>query len=169
MSPNGAYHRIRVETTRSGVQIRHRLGYYAPANEEETPASGEDRMSSVMASPVDSAGIGIRAAIEPAADRIALRVQVDPADLNLAQNAGEWTGALHLEAMQTGAAGDRLGRVSQAAELNLEQATYDRALLQGLRFEIKFVRALAAVAVRIGVVDEKGGHVGSLLIPLPPR
>jgi hypothetical protein len=126
-------------------------------------------MTSVMASPVDSAGIGIRAAIEPAADQITLAVQIDPADLNLVQSSGKWAGALHLEAMQTGAVGERLGGVSQAAELNLEQATYDRALLQGLHFEMKFARESAAVAVRIGVVDEKGGHAGSLLIPLPPR
>jgi hypothetical protein len=41
--------------------------------------------------------------------------------------------------------------------------------MHGLRFEMKFAREPAAVAVRIGVVDEKGGHAGSLLIPLPAR
>ncbi len=31
LDDDGSYHRIRVETTRPGVQLRYRLGYYAPA------------------------------------------------------------------------------------------------------------------------------------------
>jgi hypothetical protein len=56
--------------------------------------------------------------------------------------------------------------VSQAAELNLEPATYQRALQQGLTFSMRFQREPAAVAVRIGVIDERGGQVGSLSVPL---
>jgi hypothetical protein len=68
----------------------------------------------------------------------------------------------------SGATGGRLGGVTQAAEINLQAATYQRALAQGLDFHMKFKRDPAAVAVRIEVVDERGRSVGSPTVLLPP-
>ena len=168
IAQDGAYHRIRVQTTRRGVELRYRLGYYAPGREEDSSVVAKDRMTELISSPLDASGIGIQATVKPAADQIALAIRIDPADPALAPSAGKWTGALQLAAMQTGAAGERLGGVNQAAEINLDQATYERAREQGLPFEMKFPRQAAAVAVRIGVVDDRGGNAGSLSVPLPP-
>jgi len=114
---------------------------------------------------------GIEASLEPGRGEVGdldVAIHIDPADLNLAPNAGKWSGAVRLEAMQMGAAGERLGGILQAAELNLEPATYRRVMQQGLPFEVKLQRDPAAVSVRIGVVDERGGQSGSLSVRLPP-
>jgi len=126
----------------------------------------------VVSSPPDAPATGIQARVEPGqgeGDDVSVAIHIDSAALNLVPSAGRWTGALRLEAMQLGAAGELLGGVSQAAEINLEPATYQRALRQGLPFEMKLPRDPAAVAVRIGVVDEHGGHAGSLSVRLPPQ
>jgi VWFA-related protein len=166
---DGAYHRVRVASSRPGVRLRYRRGYDAPGKDETGSAGTEGRLTDVVSSPLDASGAGIQASVEPAADGIALVIHIDPADLNLVPHAARWAGALRLVAMQLGASGEPLGGVSQAAELNLTQTTYRQALQQGLPFEMKFQREPAAVAVRIAVVDEHGARAGSLSVSLPPR
>jgi hypothetical protein len=166
LTADGAYHRIRVTTSRRGVQLRYRRGYYAPGKQEPPVAEAADRLTSALLSPLDVSEIGVQASIR-AGDEVAATIRVDLADLNLTPKADKWSGALHLAALQTGAAGAHLGGVKQAVTINLEQATYRRALAEGLSFEVKFQRAPAAVTVRIGVVDDVGGRVGTVSLPLP--
>jgi VWFA-related protein len=163
---DGAYHRIRVQTRRHGVQLRYRRGYYAPGKKEPSVAEVADRLTSALLSPLDVSEIGVQASIR-AGDEVAATIRVDLADVSLTPKADKWSGALHLEALQTGAAGAHLGGVKQAVTINLEQATYRRALAEGLPFEVKFQRDPAAVTVRIGVVDDVGGRVGTVSLPLP--
>ena len=169
---DGAYHAIRVQTARRGVELRYRRGYYAPGREEPAGAELTDRLASVVSSPLDVSSIGIRATVNQAPggdNEVSAVLHIDPADLELTPIGATWTGALRLEAVQTSATGERLGGVTQSAAINLQPATYRRALAQGLDFHMKFKRQPAAVAVRIGVVDERGGNAGSLSVPLPPK
>jgi VWFA-related protein len=169
---DGAYHAIRVETARRGVELRYRRGYNAPGREEPAGAEVTDRLASVVSSPLDVSSIGIRATVNQApggGNELSAVLHIDPADLELTPIGAKWTGALRLEAVQTSATGERLGGVTQSAAINLQPATYRRALAQGLDFHMKFKRQPAAVAVRIGVVDERGGNAGSLSVPLPPK
>jgi hypothetical protein len=92
---------------------------------------------------------------------------VDPADLSLAHNTERWTGTLRLVGMQIGATGERYEGQSQTAQLDLLPETYQRALEQGVRLELKMKREPSAIAMRVAVVDERGAHVGSLSVPLP--
>jgi VWFA-related protein len=169
LAQDGALHTIRVQTARPGVHLRYRGGYIAPRKQEEdSAAAAADRLTSVLSSLLDASEIGILAsAAESAGDRVRVAIHIDPADLNLTPKAAKWTGALRWQAIQLGAYGERLEGVSQTAEINLEQATYQRDLQQGLPLQIEFPRDPMAVAVRIGVADELGGHVGSVSVPLP--
>jgi VWFA-related protein len=171
IAQDGAYHAIRVQTTRPGVELRYRRGYNAPGREEPAGAEVTDRLASVVSSPLDVSGIGIRATVDqaPGGNDVSAVLHIDPADLELTPIGATWTGALRLEAVQTSATGERLGGVTQSAAINLQPTTYRRALAQGLDFHMKFKRQPAAVAVRIGVVDERGGNAGSLSVPLPPK
>ena len=170
MVANGTYHAIRLVSSRPGVQVRYRQGYNAPGKDETGGADTGDRLTELVSSPLDASEIGITASLESAAGlSLHIVVHVDPADVNLSPNGGTWSGALRLEAMQLGANGELLGGIQQTAELNLEAATYHRALQQGLPIDMKFQRATDAVAVRIGVVDERGDRVGSVSVALSPQ
>jgi hypothetical protein len=122
-----------------------------------------------MASPLDSSEIGIQASVEQGgeANGVDVVIHVDPADLSLAHNTERWTGTLRLVGMQIGATGERYEGVTQTAQLDLLPETYQRALEQGVRLELKMKREPSAVAVRVAVVDERGARVGSLSVPLP--
>jgi VWFA-related protein len=169
IAEDGAYHQIRVRSTRSGVQLRFRRGYYATAAEDSSGAGAVDRLAHALSSPLDSSEIGIQASVEPGggANDVDVVIHVDPADLSLAHSSERWTGALRLEGVQIGATGERYEGVTQTAQLDLLPATYQRALEQGVRLELKMKREPSAVAVRVAVVDERGVRVGSLSVPLP--
>jgi hypothetical protein len=128
-----------------------------------------DRLARALASPLDSSEIGIQGSVEHGsgdANDLDVVIHVDPADLSLAHNTERWTGALRLVAVQIGATGERYEGVSQTVELDLLPETYQKALERGLRLELRLKREPAAVAVRIGVVDDRGARVGSLSVPL---
>ena len=165
---DGAYHQIRVRSTRPGVQLRFRRGYYATGRDEDTSVGAVDRLARALSSPLDSSEIGIQASVEPGgANDVDVVLHVDPADLSLAHNTERWTGTLRLVGMQIGATGERYEGQSQTAQLDLLPGTYQRALEQGVRLELKMKREPSAVAVRVAVVDERGARVGSLSVPLP--
>jgi VWFA-related protein len=170
IAENGAYHQIRVRSTRPGVQLRFRRGYYATGRDEDTSPGTADRLARALSSPLDSSEIGIQASVEQTsgAGDLAVVIHVDPADLSLAHATERWTGSLRLVGVQIGATGERYEGQSQTAQLDLLPATYQRALEQGVRLELRLKREPSAVAVRIAVVDERGAHVGSLSVPLPP-
>jgi VWFA-related protein len=169
IAEDGAYHQIRVRSTRPGVQLRFRRGYYATGREEDTSVGAVNRLARAMSSPLDSSEIGIQASVEQnsGAGDLAVVIHVDPADLSLAHATERWTGSLRLVGMQIGATGERYEGQSQTAQLDLLPATYQRALEQGVRLELRLKREPSAVAVRIAVVDERGTRVGSLSVPLP--
>jgi hypothetical protein len=127
-----------------------------------------DRLARALSSPLDSSEIGIQASVEPGgANDVDVVIRVDPADLSLAHNTERWTGSLRMVGVQIGATGERYEGVTQTAQLDLRPETYQRALEQGLRLELRLKREPDAVAVRVAVVDERGAHVGSLSVPLP--
>jgi VWFA-related protein len=168
IAEDGAYHEIRVRSTRPDVRLRFRRGYYATGREEDSSASAVDRLARALSSPLDSSEIGIQASVEPGgANDVDVVIRVDPADLSLAHNTERWTGSLRMVGVQIGATGERYEGVTQTAQLDLRPETYQRALEQGLRLELRLKREPDAVAVRVAVVDERGAHVGSLSVPLP--
>jgi VWFA-related protein len=172
IAEDGAYHQIRVQSTRPGVQLRFRRGYYATARDEDSSAGVVDRLARAVSSPLDSSEIGIQASVEPAGDDagvLAVVIHVDPADLSLAHDSDRWTGSLRLQWLQTSATGERYEGPSRTVPVDLPQASYQKALEQGVRLELRIHRNPASVAMRIAVVDERGARVGSLSVPLPPQ
>ena len=168
---DSAYHQIRVETTRHGVRLRYRPGYYATGKQEAAPMEEADRLTELIRSPRDLPGIGLQGVIETAPDRageVSVLVRVNAADLDLVPDADTWSGEIRLGAMQLGAGGEMLGGATDSGEVRLEQTPYQRALENGLLFRLKFQRNPAAVAVRVGLVEERGGRMGSMSLRLLP-
>jgi VWFA-related protein len=168
---DGAYHRIRVQTSRHGVRVRYRPGYYAPGKPGATAAEEADRLAELVRSPRDLPGIGMQGVIEPVPGRageVGVLVRVNAADLNLVHDVDAWSGEIRLGAMQLGAGGELLGGARDSGEVRLEQTAYRRALENGLLFRLKFQRNPAAVAVRVAIVEERGGQAGSMQLTLLP-
>lgn len=159
---DGAFHRIRIQTTRAGVRLRYRRGYYAPEPDEELRASAMERLERALSSPLDDSEIGIRVTL----NKDAVTVWVDAADVRLERRDSAWTGALRIEMVQAGPTGETFGGIRQTVRLHLPAESYERAMKDGLRFELPFLRDARAVALRIGVLDESAGGLGAVSIPL---
>jgi VWFA-related protein len=169
---DGAYHHIRVQSTRPGVRVRYRQGYFAPNGEETAVATLAENLTHTLDSPLDVAEIGIQASSKAGsggADDVNIAVRVDLSDIGLAHDAARWKGALRLEAVQFGPLGEHYEGVTQAAQLDLLPETYRKTLAEGLKLEMKLQRNPAATAVRVAVADETSGRTGSVTIPLPAR
>jgi VWFA-related protein len=169
---DGAYHHIRLQSTRPGVRMRYRQGYFAPTGNEAAVATLAENLTHTLDSPLDVAEIGIQASSKVGsggADDVNIAVQVDLSDIGLAHDAARWKGALRLEAVQIGPLGEHYEGVKQAAQLDLLPETYRKTLAEGLKLEMKLQRNPAATAVRVAVADETSGRTGSVTIPLPAR
>ena len=167
---DGSFHKIRVETAQRGVQLRYRRGYYAPGLRSGEKIKPADRLREAVSSPVSVSEIGLAARLEPDAGvsgDLKLVLRIDGADLDLLSEDGKWSGGVSLVVLQTGPAGESLGGISQVVQLTLSQDSVQRMLGGGWIHRISVPRQPNAAWLRIGLLDERNGRVGSIRIPLP--
>ena len=94
---DGAYHQISVRSSRPGVQLRLRRGYYATAAEVESTT--DRRAPRALGSPLDSSEIGIQASVEPAGDgagALASALHAGPRGPQPGARFGQMDGSLRL-------------------------------------------------------------------------
>ena len=167
---DGSFHRIRVETAQRGVRLRYRQGYYAPGLRSTEKVRPADRLREAVYSPIAVSEIGLDARLEPDASAgadLQLVLRIDGADLDLVPKEGKWSGEVTLIVVQTDLAGAPLGGLRQIGQLNLSQDSVQRMLGGGWMHSISVPRRPNAAWLRIGLLDEGSGRVGSIKIPLP--
>jgi hypothetical protein len=91
---------------------------------------------------------------------------ITPADLQLQQKAGKWSGAVDYVIAQRGANGNFLNREPKAIALNLDENQYRAMLAQGLNLTSTVAPLPGAVQLRVVLLDRTSGKVGSVNIPL---
>ena len=90
-------HKIGLESSRTGVRLLTREGYFGDVEPDPNELE-HSRFSSAPHSPFDASEIGVRVALSPASSGSATHfaVQVDPADILLQQRDGSYRGQLAL-------------------------------------------------------------------------
>ena len=168
---DGSFHRIRLETAQRGVRLRYRRGYFAPGLRSGEKVKLADRLREAVYSPVAVSEIGLDARLEPdagASSDLKFALRIDGADLDLVPIEGQWSGKVTLIVLQTDLAGAPLaGGLRQTAELALSQDSAQRMLQGGWIRRISVPRQPHAAWLRVGLLDEGSGRVGSIKIPLP--
>jgi VWFA-related protein len=160
--PDDQYHQLTVRVaTRRGVTLRYRTGYlYA-----KEPATLKDRFQQAIWQPLDATGIAISARPGAASGGAALTLRIAAADVGLAQQGDLWTDKLDIFLVQRDYAGIHARVKGQTLVLRLKPATYQKLLLDGILFD-EFVDEKAdAGTLRIVVVDENSGRIGSITLP----
>ncbi|MDR3773284.1 MAG: VWA domain-containing protein [Terracidiphilus sp.] len=157
------YHNIAVKLTgqHKGLTLRYRTGYlYA-----KEPASLAARFKDAVWKPLDASEIAVTAAASPMNAGANLKITIVAADLGLQQRAGRWMDRLDIFFIQRDDAGLKAQVEGQTLGLRLRPGTYQNLLAAGVPFE-HFVRLGAGTAsLRIVVVDENSGRMGSVTIP----
>ena len=161
---DGQYHNISVKIAgRRGVTLRYRTGYLF----EKEPATLKERFQQAVWRPMDVNEIAVAADVAPDSDGANIKVNIAAADLGLQQQGDRWLDRLDIFFIQRDDEGRHAQVEGQTLGLRLKPSTYQRLMPTGIPFE-HFVRIRQETAsLRVLVVDENSGRMGSITIPAP--
>lgn len=159
---DGQYHTINLKLAgRHGLNLSYRTGYLF----EKEPSTLRERFQQAVWRPMDVSEIGITASVSAENNGANVKVNIAAADLGLQQQAGRWMDKLDIFFIQRDDAGLHARMEGQTLGLRLKSATYEKLMPKGVPFE-HFVGAKPGMAsLRVLVVDENSGRMGSVTIP----
>jgi len=154
------YHLLTVKVVgRKDVTLRYRTGYVY----KKEPGTIKDRFRAAVWEPADVSDIAVSA--NPAAEKETLKLNIAASDLAIAQTGDLWTDKLDIFLVQRDDAGLHAQVTGQTMNLRLKPATYQKYLQEGIPFDQLVGVRPATGSVRILVVDENSGRMGSITMP----
>jgi VWFA-related protein len=165
-SPQGQaddqYHAITVKLTgRKGLTLRYRTGYVFA----KEPVSLKDRFKDALWRPRDVSEIAVKAEVSPNGESAAIKLNIATSDLEMAQLGGRWMDKLDIFFIQRDDAGLHAHVDGQTLGLRLKPATYQNLLPEGIPFEHAVALRPGMASLRVLVVDENSGRMGTVTIP----
>jgi VWFA-related protein len=159
---DGQYHKLTVKlAARRGIKLRYRTGYLYSLE----PSTLQQRFRQAVWQPFDLNDIVISARRQSASEGTALKLNIAADDLGLRLQDQRWTDKLDIFLIERNEDGRHARITGQMLSLKLKQETYESVLRSGVPFD-EFVGELPGTgSIRILVVDENSGQVGSLTIP----
>jgi VWFA-related protein len=159
---DGQYHNITVKLNgKRGIALRYRTGYFF----EKEPTTLKERFQQAVWRPVDVTEIAVTADLSPDAAGTNVKIGIAATDLGLQQQADRWMDKLDIFFIQRDDEGHHAQVDGQTLGLRLKSSTYQRLMAAGIPFE-HFVQMRQDMAsLRVLVVDENSGRMGSITIP----
>jgi VWFA-related protein len=160
---DGKFHTISVKISgkRKDAVLRYRTGYlYA-----KEPATLKERFQQAIWLPTDANQLAVR--VQPMAREDGLHVKIDLAagDLALEEKSGRWNDKLDIFLVQRDDAELHAQVEGKTVGLQLKDATLQEVRANGLSFERTVQLKPSINSLRILVVDENSGRMGSVTIP----
>lgn len=165
-SPQGEadnqYHAIVVKVNgRRGVTLRYRTGYLF----DKEPATLKDRFQHAVWQAMDVSEIGVSASASPSGGGSSVKVNIAATDLGMEQRGGRWMDKLDIFFIQRDDAGIHAHVDGQTLGLRLKPTTYQNILPTGVPFQRAVEMQKGMASLRVLVVDENSGRMGSVTIP----
>ncbi len=159
--PDDAYHRLTVEVQgRKGIALRYRTGYFYA----KEPATMNERFQQAVWQPADINEIAITATPQSDAQGRLLRLSVAGAGLALEKEGDRWADKLDIFLVERDDA-DWHAKVSGVVEaMRMLPATYERTMRDGLTFNERIPSLPEAGVVRVVIVDENSGRMGTITV-----
>jgi VWFA-related protein len=156
------YHSIQLKVvTRRGVALRYRTGYFASA----APSSFQERFQEALWQPGDVNQIGLRATPIKTGNAWSVKLAIAGADLALRQGDGRWVDRIDLFFAQRDSEGRHARLAGKTITLALTPSSYQALQGEGLPFSQALGSAADVDALRVLVVDENSGRIGSVTLP----
>ncbi len=157
------YHTITVKLAgkHKDISLRYRTGYLYT----KEAVSLKDRFQQAVWRPTDVSEIAVSADSSPESSRTNLKLGITAADLGLRQQAGLWIDKLDIFFIQRDDAGIKAQVEGQTLGLRLKPETYKNLLASTVPFEHSLQLQKGMGSVRVLVVDENSGRMGSVTIP----
>jgi VWFA-related protein len=159
---DGQYHTLDVKLpTRRGVTLHYRTHYQYTRE----PATLKDRFGQVIWQSSDANEIGVSANATTAPTGAALKLDIAASDLGLARQEERWVDDLDIFVVQRSDDGVHARITGKTLILVLKPDTYQRSLKEGITFNQPLEINQNTDSVRVVVVDENSGRMGSITIP----
>ena len=159
---DGKYHLLTVKlTTRRGTTLRYRTGYQYAME----PNTLKERFVQTIWQPFDANEISVSADSTAASTGGMLKLDIVTTDLALTQKDERWVDNLDIFLVQRDDDGLHARAAGQTLGLALKPDTYERLLKEGIRLDQRIEREQGTGSVRVVVVDENSGRMGSVTLP----
>jgi hypothetical protein len=159
---DGKYHLITVKVlNHKDVTLRYRTGYLY----KQESSTLRQRFSDAVWQPEDAGEIGLTADPVPESNGRALKLNIAATDLEIAQKDAFWTGKVDVFLVERAVSGNRARVTGQTLGLRLKSGTYQKFLKDGIAFNQPLEPGATARTIRIVVVDENSGRIGTLTLP----
>jgi hypothetical protein len=160
--PDDRFHRLAITfPTRRGIALRYRAGYLY----SKEPTSLKDRFEQVIWQPLDATEIALSVRRTSASAGSTVSLNIAATEISLVEKGDRWRGKLDIFLVQRDQAGMRADVNEQTLVLDLKRGPYARVLRDGIPFDQYFDNKQNNGIVRIIVVDENSGRIGSITLP----
>jgi VWFA-related protein len=167
--PDGKWHNLKAGVKRSGVNVRHRKGYFAEAIAVTPTLWTNDMAMAVIANPIGSSGVQLTASCGPAADgeagTLQVSLRIEAGSLRFHADGQEFQARIQvIFAERAPNGGTRL--TTDAPTVKIPVPNWESVQREGLRYEHRWKPAQDAVTLRVVVRDMISGQYGTLDVPL---
>ncbi len=160
---DNAYHRIEVKVDgRKGLTLRYRNGYIF----DKEPATLRERFQQAIWRPMDVSDIAVTASALTETGGAEVKMAIATRDLGLEHRADRWMDKLDIFFVLRDDAGLHAKVQGETLGLRLKSQTYDRLMSAQMPFERFVPLKLSSGSLRVVVVDENTGRMGSVTIPV---
>jgi VWFA-related protein len=169
------FHKIHLNCERKGVKLQVKERYYALPDARAASERQKETLEAAYPRPSDSAGIGLRVTVSPAAKGVHLDIRIDIADLLLREQDGKFAGALTLVLADLGASRGTgaglllrpLGEPSASSfALDLTREQYAAMMVEGMPISFDHPIGDSVRRVRVILMDRSTNEVGSVTFPV---
>jgi len=161
---DGKYHLITIKLAgqQKKINLRYRTGYFY----REEPATIKDRFQEAALQALDMTDIGLTANVVPDSKGHTIRLGIAAGDLEIARRDSVWTDKLDIFLVQRELSGSKARITGQAVNLQLQTASYQKYLKEGIPFDQAVELGPGVGSIRVVVLDENSGRMGSVTIPV---
>lgn len=156
------FHALTVKAIgRKGLTLRYRAGYFYG----KEPVTLKERFQRAIWKPEDMNEIGVTVSPGTESNSATMRVTVAATDLALAQQSDRWMDKLDVFLVARDDASVHAQVSGSMLVLRLKPETYQKAMKDGLKFEEPLPGLAKSGALRVIVVDENTGRMGTVTMP----
>jgi len=159
---DGQYHTVTLKLVdKKALTVRGRSGYLY----SKEPTTLKERFRQAIWQPADAAEIEVTATVDEGQGVHMIKINMAETDLAPELRSGRWMDKLDIFFVQRDDAGMHAELEGQTLGLRLTQATYDKLLTEGVPFEHAVTLKPGTGSLRVLVVDENSGRMGSVTLP----
>jgi len=168
---DGRFHRVSVRTTRPGLTVRTRSGYFAPSAPLPPGTKPPDAVTEMLRAPAAVGGLGLRVGAAVVKGRLLkstvhLTVEFRGGDVPLKSSGGLFTNDIDIEYLALDMHGTSQAGGREVAHLQLKPATQADFAETGVRYVTEFELAPGRYQLRVAAREHLGGHTGSVFYDL---